>query len=98
MFKHKKAQGISVTTIIIAAIALVVLVVLIAVFVGKIGPWSEKIEDCTEKGGTCVANILECKQKGALNSVLTKTSCEKDSGEDRPICCIPVGEQKNENI
>ena len=42
-----KAQGISINTIIIAAIALIVLVVLIAVFTGRIGNWGIGVDDVT---------------------------------------------------
>lgn len=37
MFNNKKAQDLSITTIIIAAIAVVVLVVIIAIFTGRLG-------------------------------------------------------------
>ena len=37
MLKNKKAQGLSLNTIIIAAIVLIVLVVLIMVFTGRMG-------------------------------------------------------------
>jgi len=45
---NKKSQGLSVNTIIIAAIALIVLVVLIAIFTGRFGGFSEGIQE-TEK-------------------------------------------------
>jgi len=53
----KKAQGISINTIIIAAIALIVLVVLIAVFTGRISLWGTGLDQaqtgktCNEQGG-----------------------------------------------
>lgn len=40
---NKKAQGISINTIIIAAIALIVLVVLITIFTGNMGQWIKNI-------------------------------------------------------
>ena len=40
---NKKAQGISINTVIIAAIALIVLVVLVAIFTGRIGLFSKGI-------------------------------------------------------
>jgi len=43
----KKAQGLSLNVIIIAAIALIVLVVLVAIFTGRMGDWTaglKKIE------------------------------------------------------
>lgn len=41
----KKAQGISITTIIVAAIALIVLVVLIAIFTGRISLFERTIAE-----------------------------------------------------
>jgi len=62
--KNKKAQGLSIRTIIIALLALIVLVVLIAIFVNKIGEWGEDTGDVADtsqfgvgtvaKTGTCI--------------------------------------------
>lgn len=40
----KKAQGLSLNVIIIAAIALIVLVVLVAIFTGRMGEWTAGIK------------------------------------------------------
>jgi len=40
---NKKAQGLSITTIIIAALSVVVLVVLVAIFTGQMGSWIQKL-------------------------------------------------------
>lgn len=53
--KSTKAQGISINTIIIAAIALIVLVVLIAVFAGRMGIWGKELDDA-EKATKCTAS------------------------------------------
>lgn len=48
----KKGQGISINTIIIAAIALAVLVVLFAIFTGRLGLFSkgvQEIDSCAQK-------------------------------------------------
>ena len=49
----KKAQGISVNVIIIAAIALLVLVILSVVYIGRMGDWGAQTADCENKGGRC---------------------------------------------
>jgi hypothetical protein len=49
----KKAQGMSINVIIIAALALLVLVVLAIIFVGRIGIFGEKTAACESVGGTC---------------------------------------------
>ncbi|MFH1850348.1 MAG: hypothetical protein ABH879_09305 [archaeon] len=62
IMRSRKAQGISLTVIIIAAIALVVLVVLIAIFMGKISLWGDDYDEtqagalenvCAKQGGIC---------------------------------------------
>jgi len=49
----KKAQGLSINTIIIAIIVLVVLVVLVMVFSGYFGKWTGLTGVCETQGGTC---------------------------------------------
>ncbi len=50
---NKKAQGISLNVIIIAAIALLVLVVLIVIFSGRIGIFNKGVEGATGTGTAC---------------------------------------------
>jgi hypothetical protein len=45
---NKKAQGLSLTTIIVAAIALIVLVVLVMIFTGRIGIFQEGVGEAAE--------------------------------------------------
>ncbi len=47
----KKAQGLPLNTIIIAAIAIVVLIVLLLVFSGKFNAFDKGTEDCSFQGG-----------------------------------------------
>ena len=54
----KKAQGISMNVIVIAAIALLVLVVLVLIFTGRIGTFSEGIKKCSGYGGFCVTGAF----------------------------------------
>ncbi|MFC1686854.1 hypothetical protein ACFL0E_00670 [Nanoarchaeota archaeon] len=46
--KNKKGQGLSLTTIIVAAIALIVLVVLVMIFTGRIGIFGEGVKKAGE--------------------------------------------------
>jgi len=48
----KKAQGMSMQTIVIAAVALLVLIVLIAIFSGRMGTWGSGLDSATE-GSDC---------------------------------------------
>ncbi|MBL7054772.1 hypothetical protein ISS05_03360 [Candidatus Woesearchaeota archaeon] len=51
----KKAQGMSVNVIIIAAIALIVLVVLVAVFTGRFGLFGQGVKGATNCDQACKA-------------------------------------------
>ncbi len=76
----KKAQGISMNVIIIAAIALIVLVILSMIFIGRMGSFGKASEDCKKLGGTC--NAEQC---SALDLQIHPTGeCEGDNN-----CCMP---------
>ncbi len=47
----KKAQGMSMNVIIIAALALLVLVILAVIFIGRMGTTTKGIDECK---GTCI--------------------------------------------
>lgn len=49
----KKAQGLSLNMIIVAAIALLVLVVIYAIFTGRFGIWTRALDDCSKFNGDC---------------------------------------------
>ena len=51
----KKAQGLSMTTIVVAALALLVLVVLALVFTGRMGSFSTGIKEVADCKQACVA-------------------------------------------
>ena len=86
----REAQGISINTIIIAAIALIVLVVLVAIFTGRIGLFSKGIGDvstCNSLGGSCESSCTG-------ERILGASDCDRDSDGDndienfgKPICC-----------
>ncbi|MAE42763.1 hypothetical protein CMO93_03255 [Candidatus Woesearchaeota archaeon] len=52
---RKKAQGLSINTIIVAAIALIVLVVLVAIFTGRLGSFSKGLGEVTNCDQICKA-------------------------------------------
>ncbi len=83
---NKKAQGLSITTIVVAAIAIVVLVVLVLVFTGKIGWFRTTSNNCVVNGGTCV-------DKGDCSGgrVISGYSCGKDT---KQVCCFNAGNSK----
>jgi hypothetical protein len=61
---NKKAQGLSINVIIVAAIALVILVVLIAIFSGRIGLFGKGVEKTTT-GNMCVESCFATDQTEA---------------------------------
>lgn len=69
MILKKKSQGISINTIIIAAIALAVLVVLFAIFTGRLGSFSKGI-------GETASCANSCKALGKSYYTLTEDSCK----------------------
>ena len=89
--KMKKAQSISINTIVVAAIALIVLVVIIAIFGGQIRDFLAGTQSCASRGGKCYdgscgeyANSVG----GGVYTNLPGTNCEDIGGSYS--CCIPL--------
>ena len=59
MFKKRDAQGLSITTIIVAVIGLIILVVLIAVFTGRISTFGKGLEAANSCQSACSALGLD---------------------------------------
>lgn len=81
----KKAQGISINTIIIAALALLVLVVLSVIFLGRTGIFAKESASCLTNGGSCVVGA--CPQG---STAYPSWSCEKTSEGAFQRCCVSV--------
>ena len=85
----KKAQGISINTVIIAAIGLAVLVVLFLVFTGRFKLFSEGVKEASL---TCQS---ACKSAGYSDGLTRGGSCVSDTPipgkfegmTDREVCC-----------
>jgi len=83
----KKGQGLSISTIVVAAIALLVLVVLVAFFTGQMSTTSKSMKDCENVlHGTCELNKSNCKISDGKTIYPGKTDC----GKDNKICCISL--------
>ena len=80
---NKKAQGLSMSTIIIAAIALLVLVIL-ATFLLRSGGDVNEGTSCEGIGGTC--NPDDCNNMGD-GTYIPKGQSTCDEGY---VCCIPL--------
>ncbi|MBD3249776.1 hypothetical protein GF336_07050 [Candidatus Woesearchaeota archaeon] len=86
-----KAQGISVTTIIIAAIALVVLVVVIAIFTGYFAGFGGQVEDVTQ---TCSEFTSSSGEQGRWDDECGEDERSILGAKDAPShpgmkCCVP---------
>lgn len=55
MMMNKRGQGLSITTIIVAALALIVLVVLVAIFTGRLGGFSKGVAETITCQNSCKA-------------------------------------------
>ena len=77
----KKAQGISLNVIIIAAIALLVLVILSVIFMGRMGTFGTQTNDCENKGGSCLETC-----EGDYPTPYTAWTCP----EEGQTCCIAI--------
>lgn len=93
----KKAQGLSMNTIIIAAIALLVLVILSVIFMGRMGWWSQSSTDCLKVGGTCMYSQCKDAMDSSGNKAFKEhpsAKCYTTSGEkevDPSLnCCIKI--------
>ena len=84
----KKAQGISVNVIIIAALALLVLVVLSVIYIGRMGGWGEKTNDCIINGGTC--DYATACPEGTHTKHPTWSCKDSGTATSNNICCIPL--------
>ena len=80
----KKAQGLSLHVIIIAALALVVLVVLIMIFTGRMGSFTTNLNSCETKGGNC--DTIKDRQCPPGSTDLPGFDCEDKNKK----CCITL--------
>ncbi|MFH0875477.1 MAG: hypothetical protein V1859_06050 [archaeon] len=86
---RRKAQSLSMNTIIVAALALLVLIIIALIFTGRIKITREGIDNCGNNGGRCVSNertgitgpYREC--SGSYDKVIIG----KCPNEDQ-ICCL----------
>ena len=77
----KKAQGLSLNTIIIAALVIMVLVILALVFTGQMGSFGTSTKSCAAKGGQC--KEAPCPE-GESSPLLGGGECPEDQ-----VCCVP---------
>ena len=75
----KKAQGLSLQTVIIAILLLVVLAILIYIFSSKIGGIDSSLDSCEGQGG-------KCNQASCFGPTIKAEDCED--------CCVALIKEK----
>ncbi|MEA2036587.1 MAG: hypothetical protein U9O94_03710 [Nanoarchaeota archaeon] len=86
----KKGQGLSLNTIIIAAIVLIVLVVLWAIFTGRMGVFSQGLTDIT-RDKTCEESGGVIKSGDSCGDGFTPIFGKYTNVQTGEICCKPTG-------
>ena len=89
----KKGQGVSITTIIVAAIALIVLVVLIAIFTGRLGGFETGLTSEEQAGRVQAAALASDGNVTAGNACWgiadatckSPGTCAYDNLQNRPV-------------
>jgi hypothetical protein len=91
MKMKRKAQGLSLNTIIVAIIVLIVLVVIIMLFTGYFGSkFTPGVTSCTAQGGNCVDRGSCSTAFGDPGRTIERTSDCNPEGipESAQVCCI----------
>ena len=82
--KNKRGQGLSLNTIIIAAIALIVLVVLVMIFTGRMGGFTGGLQEATSCAQACKA---AGKTGGSYADTCTEENTLVGYEEGAKLCC-----------
>jgi hypothetical protein len=88
--KQKKAQSMSINTVIVAILGILILVILIFIIANNIQKFTGTTESCTARQGSC---------KSKPSSSSTASACDllreievknmNDCGETK-TCCVPI--------
>ena len=93
MFNKRKAQGLSITTIIVAVIALIVLVVIIAILAGRMGSFSAGVGEAASCDNMCKSfgkvKVVPVKESDGVYSCPTEEQhiLGKYENEVQEMCC-----------
>lgn len=82
----KKAQGMSINVIIIAALGILVLVVISFLFLGQGQKINKETNSCSNNGGTCISTPA-----GGLVEDVCKKVLDYVCTDDTQVCCLAVG-------
>jgi len=82
----KKAQGLSLQMIVLAALALIILVVLMVIFVNKTKPVNEVYNDCEDLEGKMIDVGIDCPDEKPFAYPLYNQ--KDDEGKIIKKCCV----------
>lgn len=86
----RKAQGMSMNVIVVAALALLILVILAIIFMGRMGKTTQGVDQCK---GVCVPSSEDCTMKGEYYKVSSEpcyVGGTKEADTANPVCCVGV--------
>jgi len=86
MGKNNKKADMSIWIIVTAALALMVLVILAAILTGRIKIFSESLQSCAAKQGSCEKLSEKWPTCPDNKALITNTDCETK----KQICCVQV--------
>lgn len=88
MILDKKAQSMSLNTIVIAALVVLVLIVLSVIFIRSSGNFVDDVGSCASQGGKCAIACNDAAY-GTLDYTIPKPSAS--CADDGDMCCLPIG-------
>ncbi len=78
----KRAQGLSMETLIIAAILIATIIIVVFVMARQGGTFTKGVSDCQANEGKCMASAAACFEQGGQ---IMSFACPND----KPACCRP---------
>lgn len=93
MFQRKRGQGLSLTTIVLAALSLLVLVVLVLIFTGRMGRFSIGVDESNTCDTFCESAGYSSSQVSSSGSCTTGENIGgarkfSDVKEGSVCCCV----------
>jgi len=83
---NKSGEGLSLSTIVVAILALLVLVILSVIFMNSIGTANKGFQACD---GVCLVSKSDCQQ----GWVAIPRKCDAGGGSSGAYCCVPLSGQ-----
>jgi hypothetical protein len=94
--RGKKAEGLTMNVIIIAALAIIVLLILVLIFTGQLKVFTGTLKSCTDMGGKCetgndctttAAGKQECRCPSESMVKLPNGDCGTNNNN---VCCKQI--------